>query len=271
MKESRAENRPFWNVSYAFAVLLVFILSAGVFRMVGREDYALPKEFYWIAVGLGAGLIVLMIYSMVKKKISTIWWEAMLMLVSYAGIWILLVSIFPNWLAILMGASITLAFFVIKNTFVNNLFYLIGALGVGLLSVRLFSAPVVLILSLGVILHERYRAREFGMASLFYEAKLAGLVPGVLIPAELGGWLKQTAKIWQPGKGLVTGLLPFMVFSGLSFHLLILANQAVFFLFCLFVILVGVYWADKNKHKIKSEIFLFVSLLVFLAVYLLNL
>lgn len=263
------EQKPFWNGSYALAVLHVFILSIIIFYKVGRVDFAIPEYFFWIALGLGTGLIILMMYSMVKKKVSTIWWEAMLMIVSYAGVWIVLVLLFPIWLVILIGALTTLIFFFWKNTYINNLFYLIGALGIGILSVRLFSAPVLLLLSAGVLLHERYRAKEFGMASLFYEAKMADLVPGILIPIQLKGWLGPIRKTWQPGKGLITGLLPFMAFAGLSFHLLVLASEAVFFLYCLFVILVGVYWADRDRHKIKSEIFLVVAVLAFLGIYLL--
>ncbi|MBD3281357.1 hypothetical protein GF391_01280 [Candidatus Uhrbacteria bacterium] len=271
MSESDLEQKPMWQISYTIACALVFLLALASHQILKLKLYVLPTEVFWIETGLGAVLVMLMIVSMIKKKSSTMWWEVMLLVIALAGVWVLAISLMPIWAGVMVASFVTLVAFFWKNTLSSNLFYIFGALGIGLLAAWHFSSLVMIILALGVLLYDASRSKEMGMATLYFEARKSGLVPSILIPIDIGGWFKNRKDVWRPGKGQVVGILPFMALAGLCFHTLLRFSAVHFLILGIFVIVVGLSWGIDQKFKLKPWVFLISMIAAFTAIYIINL
>ncbi len=271
MIDGRVNDKPMWQYSYALACAHIFVFSFIAHQYLKQKLYILPNEVFWIETVLGAVLICLMILSMVRKKVSTMWWEVMLIVISFAGVWIFSIALFPIWAAVLVASIITLGAFFWQNTYISNIFYFIGSLGIGLLAVWNFSQLIMMVIAMGVLLYDYYRSREMGMATLYFEARKSGIVPGVLIPVSMIGWIKSRKIVWGPGEGQIVGLLPFVALSGMCFHLLTSFSIWHFLFFGIFVILLGLYKGMDDRFNLRAWVFLGSAILMFTVFYFIDL
>jgi len=260
-----------WHISYAIACAHIFVFSFIAHQFLKQKLYIFPIEIFWIETVLGAVLICLMILSMMRKRVTTMWWEVMLLIIAFAGVWIFGIALLPIPIAVLFASIITLGAFFWRSTYALDLFYFIGSLGIGLLAVWNFSAAIMMVMAMGVLLYDYYRYKEPGMAVLYFEARKSGLVPGVLIPVGIGGWFQKTKNVWKPGEGQVAGSLPFVALSGLCFHALIRFSVWYFLFFCIFVIVLGLWKGMDERFRFRSWIFLGSSIIIFAGIYMIDL
>ncbi|MDF1496639.1 MAG: hypothetical protein P1P90_01090 [Patescibacteria group bacterium] len=271
MTKALEGDKPMWQFSYAFACANVFLVTLLAHRFLTINLYILPTEVFWIETVLGVVLICLMILSMVRKKVSTMWWEVMLIVIAFAGVWIFAISLLPMWKAVLFASVLTVVAFFWQNAYASNLFYLIGSIGIGLLATWNFSELVMVVLASGVLLYDYYRSKEMGMATLYFEARKSGLVPGILLPINIIGWIKSKNQVWRPGEGQVVGILPFIALVGLCFHVLVGFSVWHFLFFCIFVIVFGLWFGIDAKYRLRSWVFLGSSILIFSIFYIVDL
>jgi hypothetical protein len=271
MVDNKVSDKPKWHVSYAIGFGLVFLFTVIAHQFLKVRYYILPPEVFWIETVLAATLVMLMIISMVRRKVSTMWWEVMLLVISFAGVWVFSIAMMPIWAAVLFASIITLFAFFWQNTLTSNLFYIFGSLGIGLLATWHFSTPVMIILAAAVLLYEVYRSQEMGMATLYFEARKSGLVPSILLPVSIKGWFRSRKDVWKPGEGMIVGVLPFMALAGLCFHALIRFSYIYFVIFCFFVIVVGFRYGMDQNYKLRQWVFLSSAIIIFTAIYFIDL
>ncbi len=270
MDESLKKNKPLWQVSYAIIHAHVFFVVFGAHILLQKKSYILPELIFWIETILVAILIVLMIVSMFRKKASTIWWEVMLMVIAFSGVWIFVLAVFPPWFAILSASLLTVLAFAWYATYSINLFYIIGCVGIGLLSVWHFLPSSIIFLALGVLLYDHYRSQEMKMAVLYHDARKSGLVPGFLLPVDYSGWIQSRLNTWNPGRGKVVSILPLMVTAGISFHILVGYGELVFLFFCIFVMLFGLAYGLSRDYVLRSNMFLGTAIVTFIIIFLVD-
>lgn len=263
MSGKKKADKPLWHVSYTISLLLLWIFTWLAHLELKTFYYKLPNEVFWIETILATLLLILMIVSIWRKNMTTIWWEAILFLVSFAGVWILALALLPFWLAIIFAALATLIVYFWQNTMVGNLFFFAGALGIGLLGTWHFSSTVILAVGAGVLLYDIYRSREIAMATLFYEARKTGLAPSVVIPVKFSYWFKDRSKVWLPGKGRIVGFLPLAVLAALGFHVLLGFGYAHFIILVIFVMVAGLLLGLDEKYNLREWVYLGSALLAF--------
>jgi hypothetical protein len=264
MNESVRRDKPLWHISYAIIYAHVFVLAFAVHLLLKEKAYILPSAVFWIEAILAGVLLGLMIVSMFRKKASTIWWEVMLTIIAFAGVWIVLIAVFPFWLAVLCAAFLTVTAFSWFASYTINLLYAVGCTGIGLLAVWHLPASAMVFLSLGVLLYDYYRASEMKMALLYHDARKSGLVPGFLLPVDYKGWIDSRIQTWNPGKGKVVSLLPLITASGIGFHVLWAYGELAFLFFCIFVMLFGLAYGLTKDFTLRSNMFLGTAVFVFI-------
>lgn len=245
---------PAWNWSYLACYLITGTIVATSFFLLGKRGFALPDSVYWVEAAALAIMIILMIFGMLRKNISYMWWETILWLLSICGIWILSLSILPLAYALILSAVLTLIQYFLPRVFISNLSLLYGAAGLGLLIATKFPFVALLVCTLGVVVYEYMRADNMSLATLFSEAMKVGITPGLLLPARLKNWFTKNSEVWKPGAGKIAGILPFIIASALLFQL---AVQSTFVL--LAMILLGATawrWGMDKKCELRSWAFL---------------
>ena len=216
-KAKKAAVTPGWLWSHTANQALLFLTVGLASIALQRPGYFMPVSVTWLAIALLGLVVLLMLYGMMRKNVSYVWWEAVLLLMAYGGIWVLFLAIFPSWLAVMVAAALTILPFFLPLTLVSNLTMIVGTAGVGLLVAMYFPVQVLLVCAAGVAAYEHFRAKGADMATLLSEAWHAGVVPGLLVPTSPRGWLKGIGETWQPGQGVVAGFLPFMCAAGMGY------------------------------------------------------
>lgn len=216
-KSVKQSDGPNWSLSHSinqvFLLAMVFLVS----WPLETPGYVMPSRVSWLAMALLGAVVLLMLYGAFKKNVNYVWWEAVLLFMAYGGIWLVSLAIFPTWLAVMVGAALSVLPFFVPVTLASNLSMLFGTVGIGLLAAMHLPTHILLICAGGVAIYEYYRAKGADLATLVSEAWHAGVVPGLLVPADWHGWFKGIGETWQPGKGLVAGLLPFAATAGMGF------------------------------------------------------
>jgi hypothetical protein len=232
----------------------IFVLVALSHARLRSNGFAMPDVVGWIEVGMVSCLVVLMVVSMVRKKATYMWWEAVIWILGLCGVWILALATLPVWIAVILAALLSAAAFFVPATVLQNAVALIGATGVGLLIAWQFPYAVMLICAAGVSVYEAVRDGNMGLATLFSEARKTGIVPGILLPATASGWLAGTFKTWAPGAGQIVGLLPFMAISAMAFHV---AGRGAIFLGADAVLTVATVslWGQDKRGVLRPWVF----------------
>lgn len=203
-------------------------------------------------------VVILMVYGMVKKTITFVWWEGLLLLFAFCGIWLFWLSILPLWAAVLTACLVTMLPYFWPRTIWHNLSFLVGCMGVGLFVALKFPFVVLVLVSVGIVIYEYLRQGQHLTASLVSEAYKAGLPPGLLLPSAPAKWFGKIEDVWQAGKGTVVGLLPFIVFSAISLRV-IRHGWLWFAAFAILVIVTGLIWGRGKDNGLKSWFFLAVG------------
>jgi len=230
------------------------VVVATAYYALARQSFLVPSVFYWLVAILGLLTVVLMIVGMVKQSISYVWWEVLLLIFAFCGIWILCLAVLPFWLAVMVAGLVTLLPYLWPLTLWHDMAFVLGTVGIGLFAAMRFPSNVLLICATGVVLYEVMRASQVQMATLYSEAFDAGLPPGILLPAEWKGWVKPITKTWQAGQGMVAGLLPFIVISAMALRLARL-GWVWFASLSLLMGVVGIFWGRDRRGALRSWIF----------------
>jgi len=251
-------DRPGWKWSYLMVLVSQLAMVSLVYWSLSSRYFFVPSLVYWLMAALAMLTIVLMALGMMKKNISYIWWEALLLIFAFCGIWILSLAVLPFWAGIILAGLVTLLPYIWPLTLWQDLAFLLGTVGIGLFVAMQFPYSVLLICALGVVIYEYLRSNQAPMATLLAEAFYVGLPPGILLPARFSGWLKPVDQTWQAGHGLVVGFLPLIVISAISLRL---AHRGWFWLLALAVLLAlgGGLWGQTGKHQLRGWIFLTIA------------
>lgn len=229
-------------------------ITASAYYALATRSFLVPAVFYWLVAILGILTIVLMIVGMVKQSISYVWWEVLLLVFAFCGIWILCLAVLPIWLAVMAAGLVTLLPYLWPLTLWHDSAFLLGTVGIGLFAAMIFPANVLLICGIGVVIYEIIRARQAQIATLYSEAFDAGLPPGILLPAEWQGWSKPIVRTWQAGRGMVAGLLPFIVIAAMALRLARL-GWLWFVSLGLLMGAFGAFWGKDKQGALRSWIF----------------
>ncbi len=270
MNKPEKIDKPLWHVSYAVIYAHIFVSVYGAHVFLKQKAYILPELIFWIETILAAILLMLMIVSMFRKKASTLWWEVMLMIIAFAGVWIYFLSFLPISAAILLSSIVTVSAFVWRAVYSMNLFYVFGCAGIGLLVVWHFLPSSIIFLALGVLVYDYYRSREMKMAILYHDARRSGLIPGFLLPVDIAGWMNSRIEVWNPGLGKIVSILPLMAAAAISFQLLIGYGETVFLFFCIFVMLFGFAYGLAKDYGLRGNIFLGTAISVYVIIFLVD-
>lgn len=243
-------EKPRWAWSYAACLVLVYVLVAVSHARLRSLGFVMPEAVVWIEVGMVSCLVILMVISMLRKKATYMWWEAVIWILGLCGIWILALATLPVWIAIIVAAMLSFISFFVSITILHDIVSLIGATGVGLLAAWQFPYSVMLICTSGVAIYEVVRDRDMGLATLFSEARKTGIVPGVLLPGFLSGWYADSFRTWSPGAGQIVGLLPFMAISAMAFHV---AGRGAIFLGAVALLTVSIvsFWGQDKRGVLR--------------------
>ncbi len=270
MKMLEKNIKPKWHISYGIIYIHMFVLVFIAHIFLKQKMYIFPELVFWIETVLVTMLLMLMIISMFRKTASTVWWEVMLILIAFAGVWIYFLSFLPLSLAIILASILTILAFVWQMTYSMNLFYVVGCSGIGLLTIWYFTPSIIIFLTLGVLLYDYFRMREIKMATLYYDARRLGLIPGFLLPVDFLGWINSRARVWNPGLGKIASILPFMMSASISFQLLLNYSEMTFLFFCILVMLFGLAYGLTKNYELRSNVFLGTAILVFIIISLVD-
>ncbi|MFZ6014894.1 MAG: hypothetical protein ACOYUZ_00875 [Patescibacteria group bacterium] len=264
-------DKPKWNFAYAMICAAIFVAVFFVYLVFKRNVYQLPALIVWMEVGLGIVLLFLMLISMVKKKISLLWWEAMMLVLVLAGVWIFAIAVFPLWIGISTAAILILLAFFWPLTIFNNLMAIAGVLGISMVIAWQFPYIVTLFCVLGVLLYDYYRSNEAGLASLYYDAWKANIIPGFLLPGEFGGWLVRVEKVWKPGVGHISSFLPFIAMAVMALHIMVWGGFWWYAVYAGLILTVGVKFSSISAKKLfEPWLFLAPGLAVYLVFGMIN-
>lgn len=254
----KKNDRPGWKWSYLVLLLVQFTAVFFVYSSLLSKGFLVPPAIYWLVSGMALLTVVLMVLGILKKNISYIWWEALLLVFAFCGVWILCLAILPLWAAVILAGLITVIPYIWPLTLWHDLTFTMGVLGVGLFLAIRFPMSVLLVSSVGIVLYEYIRQNQVQLATLFAEAFRVGLPPGLLLPSRQSGWFKPIERTWQAGTGIVVGLLPIIFISALSFRV---ARHGWFWLaglICLESILGG-FWGQDRQGRLRSWFFLAIA------------
>jgi len=246
--------------------VLLFAVVGGFTVVLKAKAYAVPSSVTWLGSALLGLVVLLMLYGMVRKSLTYVWWEAVLLLMVYGGIWLSCLAVLPVWAAVIAAAFLTALPMFVPLTLACNSSMVVGAAGVGLLAAINLPMPVMLICAAGVAAYEFYRAQGPDLATLLSEAWHAGVVPGLLVPAEPKGWLRDIGAVWQPGQGVVAGFLPFVSAAAAGYA----AASRGWLTYAVFIVAVvaGTFWFGRGAHgKMRWWIFPASSALALAAVW----
>lgn len=248
------DSDPKWHWSYLLLIALTWVLVYLIYFWLSSRSFAVSDAANVLVAGLLILTVFLLSLGLIKRNISYIWWEALLLAFGFCGIWILALTILPGIYGVLLATVLTLVTFLWPLVLWHNLSFLFGTLGLGLFVSMRFPFEVLLICAVGVIVYEVQRQNKFEMATLYADAWSVGLPPGFLIPAELKGWLTDNQKTWQAGKGLVVGFLPLIIISAIAFRLLH-KDVLHFFILGLCLLGVGFIWGRDEKYHLRTWLF----------------
>lgn len=251
-------ERPSWKWSYLVALTVQAALIVIVYRILSARSFLVPPAVFWMVAVLAMLTVLLMALGMMKKNISYIWWEAMLLIFAFCGIWILSLAVLPLWAAVILAGLVTLLPYVWPMTLWHDLAFLLGTVGIGLFVAIQFPFSVLLLCSVGVVIHEYMRSDQTQMATLLSAAFKAGLPPGILLPADPSGWFKSVERTWQAGRGIVIGLLPLIILPAIALRL---AHRGWYWFVGMAVLtaIVGGIWGQDKKSALRSWIFLAIA------------
>lgn len=257
-KRGRNNERPLWKWSYLVYLIVQWLIVAFVYFILSGRGFTLPTVVNWLVTGMGMLAIVLMALGILKKNISYIWWEALLIGFAFCGIWILCLAVLPIWAAVIVAGLATVLPYLMPRVFLHNFSFLMGTVGIGLFVAVRFPFSVLFICSVGVVAYEYLRQNKVQMATLLSEAYKVGLPPGILLPASLSGWLKSIDDVWKAGEGMIIGLLPLIVLSAISLRILHYGGLT-FFVMVVLIVVSGAIWGQDTKSRLRSWFFLAIA------------
>lgn len=253
---------PKWHWSYLILIASLLFLVYWIYFWLSIKLFVVPDIANLLLICMLALTVFLMSLGLIKRNISYVWWEALLLAFGFCGIWILALTVWPGVYGILAASVLTLITFFWPLVLWHNFVFLLGTLGLGLFVSMRFPFEVLLLCALGVAVYELQRQNKFEMAALYADAWSVGLPPGFLIPAELKNWLADNQKTWQAGKGMVVGFLPLIIISAIAFRML--HNDHIYF-FALFLVLLGVgfAWGRDEKYHLRTWLFTIMTAILY--------
>ncbi len=257
-----AGAEPKWHWSYLILITMALVLVYLVYSWLRFRLFAVPNAANVLVAGMLIITVFLMSFGLIRRNISYIWWEALLLAFGFCGIWILALTVLPGIYGVLAAAILTLVTFFWPLVLWHNLNFLLGTLGLGLFVSMRFPFEVLLICAVGVVAYEVQRKNKFEMATLYADAWNVGLPPGFLIPADIKSWTAGTQQTWQAGKGIVVGFLPFIIILAIAFRLL--HKDVLYFLIlgaCL--LFFGLVWGRDEKFQLRSWLFTAVATILY--------
>ncbi|MFA6099930.1 MAG: hypothetical protein WC750_03565 [Patescibacteria group bacterium] len=257
-KPIKKNERPGWKWSYLVYFLTQTFLVGLVYYLFAANQFFVPAAIYWLVAAMVTLAIILMALGMLKKNISYIWWEALLLLFAFCGIWILCLAVLPLWAAIMTAALLTILPYLWPLTFWHDFSFTMGVMGIGLFIAIQFPFSVLLVASLGIVIYEYLRQNQVQLATLFSEAFSVGLPPGILLPVSPRGWFRIIERTWQAGQGIVIGLLPIIVMAAISLRIMrhgLLWLLLFGFLECLVIVV----WGQDKQNRLRSWFFLAIA------------
>ncbi|MDD5437980.1 MAG: hypothetical protein PHC70_02435 [Patescibacteria group bacterium] len=254
----KRNGKPGWKWSYLVYFVLQTGLVAVVYYLFAAKGFLVPSVVYWLVIAMVTLAIILMALGIFKKNISYIWWEALLLLFAFCGVWILCLAVLPLWAAVMVAALLTVLPYLWPLTFWHDFSFLMGTLGVGLFAAIQFPFPVLLLVAAGIAIYEYLRLNQTQLATLYSEAFRAGLPPGILLPVSPSGWFRSIERTWQAGEGIILGLLPAIILAAVGLRVL-RHGPLWLMLFGLLECLVIVVFGQDKQNRLRSWIFLAIA------------
>lgn len=169
----------------AMFVLLFLLGGLIVTFVVWRMQFAPRLGFTEVTTWQYAFLLLLLVgtvVSIVRRISSRFFWEVLLTITLFLGVWYLFLLVLPLGWALLIAAVLTLAHFLLRNVFLHNAFYLLGAAGVAIDFAGWLSPEFLLIgLVLFVVYDMLYGPPGGAIEALATQLMKQGIVPGVVI------------------------------------------------------------------------------------------
>lgn len=171
----------------SLALLLTFALAGGVVIAALRAPNTQPPTLNYLVIGQYAILIILvggLIYLIARRKFSAVWWEALLTLTVFLGVWLTLLLILPLSAALILASFLTLAEIFWRNTALHNLLYLLGSAGVALNFAGWIPGEVLVVGLVLFIVYDMLAGSPGGpIAELAQKLIVFGVIPGFVLPA----------------------------------------------------------------------------------------
>lgn len=270
VRSATSGAKPLWKWSYLIYLAVQWLIVALVYHLLSSNGFVVSSAVYWLVAGMGMLAIALMTLGMLKKNISYIWWEALLIGFVFCGIWMLCLSVLPVWSAVIVAGLATLLPYLSPRVLLHDFSFLIGTIGMGLFIAIRFPFSVLLIGSIGVVIYEYLRQNQIQMATLISEAYKVGLPPGILLPASMSGWFKSIDEVWKAGEGMIVGLLPLILLPAISLRVLHYGWPIFVAMFAM-ITLSGAVWGQDSKLHLRSWFFLAIAVAFYALTGLVNL
>ncbi|MDD5726204.1 MAG: hypothetical protein PHC53_02200 [Patescibacteria group bacterium] len=251
-------GQPGWKWSHIVFLAGYFLILYLIYWLLSTKNFLVPNLIYWLVAFLASLTILLMVLGILKKNISYVWWEVLLLVFGFSGVWILALAVLPFWAAVMVAGGMVLLPYIWPLTLWHDLTFVLGSMGIGLFLAIRFPFSVLLVCSLGVIAYEYSRQKQTQMATLLSEAFRTGLPPGILLPIKPIGWLKVIEETWQAGSGMVISLLPLIMLSAIGMRL---AHVGWYWYLPMVatVLAAEVIWGHDKQNRLRSWIFLAVA------------
>lgn len=173
----------------------LFLLAGGftVFLVRQAATAVLPEQqgyvhaaAYAVLAIFGAGLVV----ATLRRIGSRLWWEGILTLTVFLGIWFALLLVLPLWLAVILASLLTLTHLFLRVVVLHDLFYLIGSVGVAVNLAAWLPSEVLVVGLVGFTLYDMVAGLPGGpVVSLATTLARWGVVPGFILPARPSGFV----------------------------------------------------------------------------------
>lgn len=168
-------------------------------------------------------LLVLVIggtIALVRRTPTRLWWEVLLTLCVFLGVWYVCVSLFPQAWGSLIASGLTLTYLLMPIVFFQNVFYLFGVTGIAINFAGWISPELLLVGLVVCVLYDIVAGPPEGHAQMLSELLRGRLpTPGIAvfqpIPEPSGKSFTGTSSLWI--LGVVDLVLPMSLVGRAAF------------------------------------------------------
>jgi presenilin-like A22 family membrane protease len=185
---SQGNGKPFpilWMTgSYLVLSLLV---TFAVRRLVATSAFTpstVPAGIVTWQVFVAAAAFLLLIGFVLRKLNVRLFYELLLGVTLFLGVWVFMWFILPWEIGLLIAAGLTILQARVRRTLVHDAFILIGAAGIALHFAFIFSLPKLGIILVAFLIYDMFAGRPGGIAAHLASTFIhRGAIPGLIVPA----------------------------------------------------------------------------------------